>query len=173
MFATWGIATMSSLTGGGRTFSEVQVRARSAPTAGTRATLRRVDPADRLELHELAGRYGDAIDDRDWDALDRIFTPDAVFDLTDLGEPRLVGLPEIKRYMDQDARHPRTHLMTNIYADETPEGAHLRFRIVALLPERVVGTASYYDDAVKTPDGWRVAHRVITLRRRPREQSGT
>ena len=126
-----------------------------------------MDSADRLELHELPGRYGDAIDDRDWDRLDQIFTDDAVFDLTDLGSLRLEGLPEIKRYMDEDANHPRTHMMTNIYVDETPEGAKLRFRIVALLPERRVGTASYYDDVVKTPAGWRVKHRVITLRRRP------
>ena len=126
-----------------------------------------MDSADRFELHELPGRYGDAIDDRDWDGLDQIFTHDAVFDLTDLGAPRLEGLAEIKRYMDEDADHPRTHTMTNIYVDETAEGANLRFRILALLPERRVGTASYYDDVVKTPDGWRVQHRVITLRRRP------
>lgn len=126
-----------------------------------------MDSADRLELHELPGRYGDAIDDRDWDRLGQIFTDDAVFDLTDLGAPRLEGLPEIKRYMDEDADHPRTHMMTNIYVDETPEGVKLRFRIVALLPERRVGTASYYDDVVKTPAGWRVKHRVLTLRRRP------
>lgn len=128
-----------------------------------------MDPADRLELHELPGRYGDAIDDRDWDRLDQIFTADAVFDLTDLGAPRLEGLDAIKRYMAEDADHPRTHTMTNIYVDETAQGATLRFRILALLPERRVGTASYYDDVVKTPEGWRVQNRVITLRRRPTE----
>jgi 3-phenylpropionate/cinnamic acid dioxygenase small subunit len=127
-----------------------------------------MDVSDRLELHELPGRYGDAIDDRDWDRLDQIFTEDAVFDLTDLGGPDLHGLAEIKRFMDEDAEHPRTHLMTNIYVDETSEGVRLYFRIVALLPERVVGTASYYDDVVKTPAGWRVKNRVIKLRRRPR-----
>jgi hypothetical protein len=126
-----------------------------------------MDVTDRIELHELPGRYGDAIDDRDWERLDRVFTEDAVFDLTDLGGPVLKGLAEIKRYMDEDAQHPRTHLMTNIYADETPGGAQLRFRIVALLPDRVVGTASYYDDVVKTDQGWRVANRIITRRRRP------
>jgi len=128
-----------------------------------------VDVSDRIELHELPGRYGDAIDDRDWAGLSQIFTEDAVFDLTDLGEPRLNGLAEIRRYMDEDARHPRAHLMTNIYVDETADGARLSFRIVALLPERVVGTASYYDDVVKTPAGWRVRNRVITRRRRPRD----
>jgi SnoaL-like domain len=127
----------------------------------------RIDIADRLELHELPGRYGDAIDDRAWDRLDDVFTSDAVFDLTDLGGPRCEGLAEIKRYMDEEADHPRTHLMTNIYVDETPSGAQLRFRIVALLGGGKVGSASYYDDVVRTPAGWRVANRVITLRRRP------
>ena len=125
--------------------------------------------ADRLELHELPGRYGDAIDDRDWPGLARIFTDDAVFDLTDLGAPALVGLAEIQRFMDEDAQHPLTHMMTNIYADDAPGGATLRFRIVALRPEHKVGTASYYDDVVKTADGWRVKHRVTTLKRRPKQ----
>jgi 3-phenylpropionate/cinnamic acid dioxygenase small subunit len=125
-----------------------------------------METADRIELHELPGRYGDAIDDRDWPRLARVFTEDAVFDLTDLGGPRLEGLAEIQRYMDEEADHPRTHLMTNIYADDAPDGATLRFRIVALLKDRTVGTASYYDDVVRTPEGWRVKNRVIELRRR-------
>jgi len=87
-----------------------------------------MDLADRLELHELPGRYGDAIDDRAWDRLDDIFTTDAVFDLTDLGGPSCEGLAEIKRFMDEDAEHPRTHTMTNIYVDETSAGVQLRFR---------------------------------------------
>jgi 3-phenylpropionate/cinnamic acid dioxygenase small subunit len=126
--------------------------------------------ADRLELHELPGRYGDAIDDRDWPRLARIFTDDATFDLTDLGGPKLDGLAEIQRYMDTEAEHPQTHLMTNIYVDEAPGGgadaAKLYFRIVALRKGQSVGSASYYDDVVRTPAGWRVKDRVITLRRR-------
>lgn len=127
-----------------------------------------MDAADRLELHELPGRYGDAIDDRDWERLSQIFTDDAVFDLTDLGVPLLEGLDAIKVFMDVEAQHPRTHTMTNIYVDETREGVKLNFRIVALLPEGRVGTASYYDDVVKTDAGWRVKHRITTLRRKDR-----
>jgi len=127
-----------------------------------------ITTADRLELHELPGRYGDAIDDRDWVGLDRIFTSDAVFDLTDLGVPLLVGLPEIRRFMEEDAQHPKTHTMTNIYVDETDAGVELNFRIVALQKGGLAGTASYYDQVAKTEAGWRVQHRVVTLRRRPR-----
>ncbi len=129
-----------------------------------------MDVEDRLELHELPGRYGDAIDDRDWDRLSQIFTDDAVFDLTDLGAPRLEGLERIKAFMDTEAEHPRTHTMTNIYVDESEEGVKLYFRIVALLPGGRAGTGSYYDDVVKTDDGWRVKHRVVTLRRRDRKR---
>jgi 3-phenylpropionate/cinnamic acid dioxygenase small subunit len=126
-----------------------------------------IELADRVELHELPGRYGDAIDDRNWDGLDAIFTADATFDLTDLGVRLLVGLPEIKRFMDVEAQHPRTHMMTNIYVDDTPEGVKMFFRIVAMRSGGLVGTASYYDDVVKTPQGWRVKNRVVTLRRHP------
>ena len=54
-----------------------------------------MDVSDRIELHELPGRYGDTIDDRDWDGLGRIFTEDATFDLTDLGVPLLTSLAAI------------------------------------------------------------------------------
>ncbi len=124
-----------------------------------------MDIADRLELHELPGRYGDIIDDRDWDRLGTIFTDDAVFDLTDLGAPRLEGLTAIRDFMADEAEHPRTHTMTNIYVNETDTGVELKFRILALLGGGKVGTASYHDLVVKTPDGWRVQDRMLKHRR--------
>ena len=130
-----------------------------------------IDLADRLELHELPGRYGDTIDDRAWERLPRIFTQDAVFDLTDLGAPRLVGVEEIHRFMDEEAAHPRTHMMTNIYVDDDDDAVRMYFRIVALIGQGRTGTASYYDEVVKTADGWRVKHRVTTLARRDKKNA--
>jgi hypothetical protein len=116
--------------------------------------------ADRLELHELPGRYGDLIDDRDWDGLSRIFTGDAKFVL-----PRktIDGLAAIQAFMDDPARkHPRTHLMTNIYVDEVDGATIMHFRLVGMLPDGRMWSVRYRDEVVKTPDGWRVAHRVVT-----------
>ena len=127
--------------------------------------------ADRLEIHEIPGRYGDSIDDRDWNKLRAIFTEDAVFDLTGVGSRVLNGIDDIVNFMEEEAAHPRTHMMTNIYCDPTPDGAELRFRIVALRGKGLTGTASYYDQVVKTDEGWRVKHRVTTLRRRDKREA--
>jgi hypothetical protein len=130
-----------------------------------------MDAADRLALHELPGRYGDCIDGRDWSGLARCFTDDAVFDLTDLGIPPLEGLPAIQRFMAEEATHPLTHLMTNIYVDETPDGVRLHSRLVATLEDRRIGSGAYRDLVVKTDDGWRIKHRVFRLMRRPETPS--
>lgn len=133
-------------------------------TSGADAPVQ-LNVADRLEIHELPGRYGDAIDDRDWPALDRVFTQDAVFDLTGVGARVCRGLDDIKAFMESEAAHPRTHLMTNVYVDVDASGVHLRSRIVAMLREGRVGTASYYDTLVRTPEGWRISHRVCSSKR--------
>ena len=40
--------------------------------------------SDRLELQQLLVDYCHAIDDFDWDALDRVFTPDAIIDYSEM-----------------------------------------------------------------------------------------
>ena len=130
-----------------------------------------INIADRLELHELPGRYGDAIDDRNWDRLREIFTDDAVFDLTGVGARRLEGIDDIVHFMNVEASHPKTHMMTNIYVDEQDENGIMNFRIVALLGKGLVGTASYYDRVVKTDQGWRVQHRECMIHRRDKRDA--
>lgn len=41
--------------------------------------------SDRLEIQDLLSRYSFAIDERNWDALDDVFTPDAVIDYSEAG----------------------------------------------------------------------------------------
>ena len=130
-----------------------------------------INIADRLELHELPGRYGDANDDRNWDRLREIFTDDAVFDLTGVGARRLEGIDDIVHFMNVEASHPKTHMMTNIYVDEQDENVIMNFRIVALLGKGLVGTASYYDRVVKTDEGWRVQHRECMIHRRDKRDA--
>ena len=51
------------------------------------------------------------LDNRDWEGLSRIFVDEATFEIP--GEV-LQGLEGIREFM-RAAKHPRTHLMTNVY----------------------------------------------------------
>ena len=125
---------------------------------------------DKFELHELAGRYGDIIDDRNWSALETIFTEDAVFEVVAL--VTMKGLPEIKRYMAEEGRHPLAHLITNIHVEEESGSVRLLSRGIFPISSDIGGPGhkvfygSYYDEVVKTSRGWRIAHRVFSTKRR-------
>ena len=56
--------------------------------------------SDRLEIQDLLTAYCDAIDSQNWDALDDIFTSDAIIDYTDAGGAKGT-LEEIKLYLDK------------------------------------------------------------------------
>jgi 3-phenylpropionate/cinnamic acid dioxygenase small subunit len=126
---------------------------------------------DKLELHEMAARYGDIIDDRNWGALDTVFTDDAVFEV--VGLVTMDGLAEIRRYMAEEGRHPLAHLITNIQAGEDEEGVVLLSRGIFPIDSSGEGAGhrvfygSYYDRVVAAPAGWRVSKRVFSARRLP------
>ncbi len=124
---------------------------------------------DKIELHELAGRYGDIIDDRNWPALNTIFTEEAVFDVVAL--VTMTGLAEIKRYMEEEGRHPLAHLITNIHTSEDKDGVRLLSRGIFPISSEGGGAGhqvfygSYYDHVVKTAKGWRISKRTFSAKR--------
>lgn len=125
--------------------------------------------SDRLELQQLLTDYATAIDERDFDALDQVFTPDAYIDYQPLGG--IAGtVPEIKEWLRANlAPFPAYyHLVSNIslaVRDDDATG-----RAVCLNPV-VVDLADgsrqtmffglwYHDRYLRTPAGWRISQRV-------------
>lgn len=123
--------------------------------------------SDRLEIQDLLTSYCSAIDARDWEALDDIFTADAIIDYTEAGGARgnladikiylgkalkpfsamqhMLGLPMIK--LSGDSATARTTLFNPmiINKDGNP---HVFF----------VGMW-YVDDLKRTGAGWRIQSR--------------
>jgi 3-phenylpropionate/cinnamic acid dioxygenase small subunit len=124
--------------------------------------------ADRLEIHELAARYGTAVDDRDWDGLAAVFTVDATFELVGFGsiDDRYEGLDAIRALMEKGS-HPVAHHVTNVMVEQTGDVVRLRSKIVGTLARGGAGSADYADVLRLTPAGWRIARRVVTLRHPP------
>jgi len=131
--------------------------------------------SDRLELQDLLAAYSHALDGRDWDAFDDIFTADAIVDYTVMGGPRFeADIPAVKAYLEEtmklmvsyqhlvgtsrfridgDEADVRTYcfnpMVLNLGADRDP----LVF-FVGLW---------YRDRCVRTADGWRIGERVEEL----------
>lgn len=123
--------------------------------------------SDRIEIQDLIARYAHAIDDRDYAALDRVFTPDATIDYTDLGGAKGT-LQETKAYLaDAMPRFPAfQHLSATTRLDLDGDAAKARtilFNPMVVEHEgeqRVFFIGLWYvDNLVRTEAGWRIAHR--------------
>ena len=121
---------------------------------------------DRLDIHELAARYGTVVDDRDWEHLDEVFTVDATFELQGFGrvDGRYDGLDAIRALMTAGP-HPVAHHVTNVLVDSHDGLVTMRSKIVGTTPRGGAGSADYADVLRLEPVGWRIARRTVTLRR--------
>lgn len=125
--------------------------------------------SDRLEIEQLIVDYANAIDRRDFDALDRVFTLDAYIDYRAMG-----GIdgkyPAVKAWLKPalDKFPAYSHLVGNITTKI--EGDSATARTLCFNPMTVdLGGGNtqvmflglwYADKLVRTPEGWRMTERV-------------
>jgi hypothetical protein len=124
--------------------------------------------SDRLEIQDLFARYSFAIDERDWDALDRVFTPDAWIDYTESGGEK-GGYPQMKRWLALALKRFPTyqHLAATSRIDLDGDTATSRTILFnPMVHPAADGTPQtffiglwYRDRLVRTPEGWRIAER--------------
>lgn len=124
--------------------------------------------SDRLEIQDLLIAYSHAIDDRSWDALDALFTTDAVIDYTETGGTR-GGLPETKLFLStaMEAFVSFQHLVATSKVTLTGDSAAAKTICHnPLVMQDADGSSKalisgfwYHDVLIRTPDGWRISHR--------------
>jgi|TARA_R100000501_G_scaffold17919_3_gene35043 hypothetical protein len=123
--------------------------------------------SDRVEIQDLITRYAYAIDERDWDALDRVFTEDAIVDYTELGGKKGTRA-ETKAYLAEAMPNfpAFQHLSTTTRVDL--DGDRAKAKTILFNPmvmehegkERVFFIGLWYnDELVRTEAGWRISHR--------------
>jgi len=126
--------------------------------------------SDRLEIEELLVRYSHALDTKDWDAWEALFTPDAVVDYTEMGGIR-GGAHEVRRWLEEVMAWPLSyqHLVANTLLDFDDDD-HARARTIChnpmVIDDGKGGTHVFFcglwylDRVVRTPEGWRFAERT-------------
>ena len=133
-------------------------------------TLSLQEISDRLEIQELIARYSYALDSRDYDALDELFTADAVLDYRATGAIR-GSLREMKDFvanaftMFDGTQHLTTQTLLTFSLDgDTAHGKSTCHNPMVfggdLAPRMMIVGLWYVDTFVRTPDGWRFKERV-------------
>lgn len=127
------------------------------------------DLADRLAIQDVQIEYANALDANEWDRLDAVFLPEGVADYG--GIARCDGLAAIKEICS-GALSPLTssqHLLGNHWAridgDKAQAGCYFQAQHTrAGWPggDNYIIAGTYNDELVRTPAGWRIAHRTLT-----------
>jgi len=125
--------------------------------------------SDRLEIQDLLAAYSYAIDTRNWDALDDVFTPDAQIDYSEMGGSKGT-LADTKKFLRKamvqfaSFQHMVATSQIKIRGD-VAEGRTICHNPMVL--DRGNGeTHTFYcglwyrDRFVRTPQGWRIQERV-------------
>ncbi|WP_199253530.1 nuclear transport factor 2 family protein [Mycolicibacterium mengxianglii] len=129
--------------------------------------------SDRLEIQQLLVDYSTAIDNRRFDDLDAVFTPDAYIDYRAMG-----GIdghyPEVKAWLAEVLPHfpAYSHMLGNLSI--TFSGDTATSRVICFNPMVLGGAGEgeqaqvlfcglwYDDEFIRTPQGWRMTRRVET-----------
>jgi SnoaL-like domain len=124
------------------------------------------DTGDILAIHQLLALYGHIIDEREWQRVGELFTPTALYDMSEFGLGVVRGAAAIRALWSRpDAAHPLAHHATNIVVSEDPDGT---VRVVSkglgVGADGRVGSVVYRDVVERTPAGWRFAVRKGHLR---------
>ncbi len=124
--------------------------------------------SDRLEIQQLMIDYSSAIDQRDYDRLDEVFTPDAYIDYRAMG-----GIdgryPEVKAWLKPalGAFPHYYHMVGNMAITITGDTASARTICFNPMEVKLADKTQvmflglwYVDKFVRTPKGWRICERV-------------
>ena len=127
------------------------------------------DISDKLEINELLARYCHALDQKNWEAFQAIFMPDAILDFTAFGGPK--GSPaELQEFFTPilSSLASTQHTVSTIKIDL--EGDNAAARSAAIVPmtaktpegkeSTFVSGLWYEDNLVRTPDGWKIKART-------------
>jgi hypothetical protein len=114
----------------------------------------------RVETAELAARYAQRCDARDWKGVVELFTPDGIIDAEAVYGCTCHGPDELLAFFEQApeavAHHP-TSVSTTVRNDGSVT-AHMKMLVVF---RRWLFSVAYDWRVVRTESGWRIAHQTI------------
>lgn len=123
---------------------------------------------DEREIHRAIVRIARAMDERDWETIEHLITPDCT---GDLGSGPITSAAELitllRRFIDGCG--PTQHLIGSVLIDIDADGDTATSRAYVSDMHLGVGElegqyfrtlGDYHDSWVRTPDGWKLVERI-------------
>jgi hypothetical protein len=124
---------------------------------------------DRWAISETLSLPGHIFDGGQLDRLEEIFTPDAVYDLSDAGVGTFEGIEAIRSgALRLGAGNPIAHHVTNIVITSA-EGdlVTVSSKGLMLMANGTPASVTHLDTLRRHDGGWRISRRVILAQRTP------
>ncbi|WP_329410550.1 nuclear transport factor 2 family protein [Nocardia vinacea] len=119
---------------------------------------------DHDDIVKTIHLYSHVVDTKEWHRLREVFDEKGAFVVA--GTPvEAQGLAAVEEFMRGFGGHPLAHFMTNVVVDIDGDGDNARALSMVFGPA-ADGTASigrYADTLTRTPGGWRIARRDVTV----------
>lgn len=117
-------------------------------------------PQDLVEIQQLYSKYNWALDTGDSKGYADTFTPDGVFN-NNVGREAIVKFADgFNKGLGSHVRHWNTNLLVTPSATGASGQVYLILVDFGTKPASIVTSASYSDELVKTPQGWRFKKRA-------------
>lgn len=124
---------------------------------------------DRIDITDLINLHGHLIDAGELDQAGELFTPDVTYDLDDFGLGSLHGTAALREAaLALGDANPVGHHVTNIVITQLDDhSARVRSKGIGINANGTTGSVTYHDLVTRRPNGWKISHRKVTLRRTP------
>jgi hypothetical protein len=124
---------------------------------------------DRWAIGETLSLHGHIFDGGQLGRLEEIFTPDVVYDLSDVGVGTFEGIEAIRRgALQLGAGNPIAHHVTNVViTSEEEDLVTVQSKGLMIMGNGTFGSVTHHDTLRRHNGGWRISHRVISAQRTP------
>ena len=124
---------------------------------------------DHRAIDRTLALAGHILDRGELDRLEEIFTPEAVYDLSDVGAGTFEGVAAIRNgALKLGAGNPIAHHITNIViTGHEDDQATAQSKGLIIMADGSVGSVTHRDTLRYANSSWRISRRVILAQRTP------
>ncbi|EQB15540.1 hypothetical protein L288_00140 [Sphingobium quisquiliarum P25] len=126
---------------------------------------------DKIAIQELLARFAHYSDYGNWAELEKLYLPDVVTETAGMDMTYKGIGPQIEhaKESDRQTEGKNRHLYYNLYIEEQGGEIFANYYVTNVnagatpMASKIVVSGRHRDKVVKTADGWKFAHRLVTF----------